>query len=178
MNISPVRVVFACLFFSDETIYLRAHSDNGTRETTNKQKDEPILVEATLDGLGQMFSPDGGQRAKTTGGLDISDQANDVDGRSLQDGDGFDNFVLVGLRARLVDFTEDVSHTGLVAHKGSQAARLGLVILGEGPDATTVVLGSATRQKSKRSGTGVFELTMRHGYCGERSDKAEKKQNK
>jgi hypothetical protein len=36
----------------------------------------PVLVEATLDLVAQMLSPNGGERAKTTGSLDVT---NDTD---------------------------------------------------------------------------------------------------
>lgn len=42
----------------------------------------PVLVEATLDLVAQVLSPDGGERAETTGSLDVS---NDTNGNELQD---------------------------------------------------------------------------------------------
>lgn len=41
----------------------------------------PVLVEATLDLVAQVLSPDGGERAETTGSLDV---ANKTDGDHLQ----------------------------------------------------------------------------------------------
>lgn len=41
----------------------------------------PVLVEATLDLVAQVLSPDGGERAETTGSLDVSD---DTDGNELE----------------------------------------------------------------------------------------------
>lgn len=36
----------------------------------------PVLVEATLDLVAQVLSPDGGERAETTGSLDVTDNTN------------------------------------------------------------------------------------------------------
>jgi hypothetical protein len=36
----------------------------------------PVLVEATLDLVAQVLSPDGGERAETTGSLNVSDNTN------------------------------------------------------------------------------------------------------
>jgi hypothetical protein len=53
-----------------------------------------------------------------------------------------------------------MSATGFETHEASQMTRLGDVILGEGADASTVVLGALAGEKSQRSVTGGFELTV------------------
>lgn len=111
----------------------------------------PVLVEATLDLVAQVLSPDGGERAETTGSLDV---ANDTNGnelkrstwlvvvqffsftgktyrRGLDDGDGLDDLLLVHLGTGTVKVTDDGGHTGLVAHGGSKVDGLLGVILGE-----------------------------------------------
>ena len=117
----------------------------------------PVLVEATLDLIAEVLSPDGGERAETTGSLDVTD---DTDGnelekkilgsgpfffvspslshttgktyrRGLDDGDGLDNLLLVHLGTRTVKVTDDGGHTSLVAHGGSKVDGLLGVILGE-----------------------------------------------
>jgi hypothetical protein len=60
----------------------------------------PVLVEASLDFVAEMFGPDGGKGTETTGSLDVSDHTNDNERRSLQDGDGLDDFLLVHLCER------------------------------------------------------------------------------
>lgn len=57
----------------------------------------PVLVESSLELVGQVLSPDGGQRSKTSGGLNVTDNTNDDHGRGLDDGDGLDDFSLVHL---------------------------------------------------------------------------------
>jgi hypothetical protein len=112
----------------------------------------PVLVEATLDLVAQVLSPDGGERAETTGSLDV---ANDTNGnelkrstwlvcrsiiffstgktyrRGLDDGDGLDDLLLVHLGTGTVKVTDNGGHTGLVAHGGSKVDGLLGVILGE-----------------------------------------------
>jgi hypothetical protein len=92
----------------------------------------PVLVEATADLVGKVLSPDGGERAESTGGLDVSDNSDDDDGGSLDDGDGLNDLLLVHLGARTLELTNGGGHTGLVTKGGGQVDRLLSVILGEG----------------------------------------------
>lgn len=57
----------------------------------------PVLVEAATDLVGKMFSPDGGESAKTTGSLDVANDTNDNHGGSLNDADSLDDLLLVHL---------------------------------------------------------------------------------
>jgi len=91
----------------------------------------PVLVEATLDLVAQVLSPDGGERAETTGSLDVANDTNGNQRRSLDDSGGLNNLLLVHLGTGTVEVTDDGSHTGLVAHGGSQVDGLLGVILGE-----------------------------------------------
>ena len=108
----------------------------------------PVLVEAALDLVGQMLSPDGGERAEATGGLDVANQTDsdhlciisnnpphffgrETYRRSLDNGNSLDNLLLVHLGTGAVQVTDDRSHTGLVAHGGGEVNRLLGVILGE-----------------------------------------------
>lgn len=63
-------------------------------------------------------------------------------GRSLDDGNSLNNLLLVHLGTRTVQVTDDSSHTGLVAHGGSQVNGLLGVILREGLDLSPMA-GSA-----------------------------------
>merc|ERR1740117_178964 len=82
----------------------------------------PVLVESALDLVVQVLGPHGGEGTKAAGGLDVANQTNNAHGGSLDDGDSLDNFLLVDLGSGLVRLTEDVGHTGLVAHEGSEVA--------------------------------------------------------
>jgi hypothetical protein len=61
-----------------------------------------------------------------------------------------------------IDLTHTVSHTGLETHEGSQMTRHGRIILGEGSDATSVMLGALSGIKLQRTQTRMFEFTVRH----------------
>jgi len=97
----------------------------------------PVLVEATLDLGGEVLSPDGGEGAKTAGGLDVADDANSDDGGGLDDGNGLNDLLLVHPGAGTLEVTDHVGHAGLVAEEGGQVAGLGGVIPGEGLNLTT-----------------------------------------
>jgi hypothetical protein len=73
-----------------------------------------------LDFIRQVLSPDGGQRAEATRGLDVADDANHDNRRGLDDGDGFHNFLLVILGTRSLQFSDDVGHASLVTEESCQ----------------------------------------------------------
>jgi len=77
----------------------------------------PVLVETTLAFLSNMFSPDSLQGAHSPWGVDITNNADTYDWRSLQNSDSLDNFFFVDLGSRSVNLTDNVSHTGFVAHE-------------------------------------------------------------
>ena len=83
----------------------------------------PVTVETALDGVAQVLSPHGGEGAQTTGGLDVADQTNDDNGGSLDDGDGLDDLLLVGLGAGTVQVANNVGHTRLIAEESSKMGR-------------------------------------------------------
>src|SRR5882762_4017106 len=55
----------------------------------------PVLVEASFELIRQMRGPDSGEGTETTRSLNIADDANDDERRSLDNGDGFNDFALV-----------------------------------------------------------------------------------
>ena len=123
---------------------------------------EPVLVESASALVAQVLGPDRGQSSEAVGGLNVTNETNADHRRGLQDRDGLSDLLLVQLGTGLLDITEDVSHTSLVAHEGSQVARLGLIILGEGLDLTLEVLCSLSGEETQRTAAGVLELSMRH----------------
>lgn len=70
----------------------------------------PVLVESPLALVAQMLSPDGLECAQATGCLDITNNANNLHRRSLNDGHGFKHFFLVRL-CNQIDANLDKLHT-------------------------------------------------------------------
>jgi len=91
----------------------------------------PVLIEAALDLLAQMLSPDGSQRAETAGSLDVTNNTNADHGRSLNDSDSLNNLLLVHLGTGTVEIADNGGHASLVSEGGSEVNRLLGVILGE-----------------------------------------------
>ena len=60
-----------------------------------------------------MLGPDGLKGPMSMGRFDVTDNSDDHDGRSLDDGDGFDDFLLVRLGPRTIHDTTDMRHTSL-----------------------------------------------------------------
>jgi len=77
----------------------------------------PVLVETTLAFLSNVFSPDSLEGAHAAWGVDVTNNANTNNWRSLQNGDCLDNFFFIDLGSRPVDLTNNVSHTSFVAHE-------------------------------------------------------------
>lgn len=61
----------------------------------------PVLVEPALDLIREVRSPDSSEGAETAGSLDVADDTDDDEWRSLDDSDGLDNLTLVHLCARM-----------------------------------------------------------------------------
>lgn len=118
----------------------------------------PVLVEATLDLVGEVLSPDGGKRTETAGGLDVADNTDNNHGGSLDDGSRLDDLTLVHLRAGAVEVTDDVGHADLVAEVGGKVNGLLGVILGERLDVTTVLGGTLAGKEGKRTRTRLLVL--------------------
>jgi len=133
----------------------------------------PALVEATFDFVAQVVRPQVGQSAETTGGLDVANNTDDNHRGGVQDGNGLDSLFLVELGARLGHGTENVGHTSLVAHKGSQVGLLGRIIPWKRSDVTAVLLATLARQETERAVTRRFKLAVRHNCeknkCSEQS---------
>lgn len=124
----------------------------------------PVLVETSSALIAEVLSPHRGESSETLGGLGVTNETNADHGGSLEDGDSLSDLLLVKLRTGLLHISQDVGHTGLVAHESSQVAGLGLIILGEGLNLTSEVLGSLSGQETKRTAAGMLELSMRHKF--------------
>ena len=107
----------------------------------------PVLVEAALELIGEMLSVDGRESAEATGGLNVTDEADDLERGALDDGDGLNDVLLEHLLT-LAAFVVagDVGHASLVAEEGGQVDGLLGVILGESSHTAAVVSCSASGQ--------------------------------
>lgn len=122
----------------------------------------PASVESSLGLVGDVVGPDGLDRSWSIGGLDVTGKTDDLEWWGLDDGNGFDDLLLVDGRAWLFGFTDNVSHTSLEAHKGSKVDWLGSIVLGEGLDLTSWPGASLFRQELKGAVSWCGELTMGH----------------
>lgn len=122
----------------------------------------PASVESSLGLVGDVVGPDGLDGSWSFGSLDVTGKTDDLEWRALDDGDGFDDLLLVDGGAWLLGLSDDVSHTGLEAHKGSKVNWLGSIILGEGLDLTSWPGASLFRQELKGAVSWCGELTMGH----------------
>lgn len=91
----------------------------------------PVLVESSQGVLVQLVGPDGGQGSQSSWGFDVSDDSDNNDGWGFDDGDGFDDFLLVQLGTWLINISDDMTHTSLESSEGSQMDWLLGIILGE-----------------------------------------------
>ncbi|EJK61037.1 hypothetical protein THAOC_18532, partial [Thalassiosira oceanica] len=123
----------------------------------------PVLVASALELLAQVLGEHGGECAKAARRLEVSHDTDDDHGGGLEDGDGVDDLTLVHDGSWAVYAADDVGHTGLVGAEGRKVARGGGIrVLGEGADATGVVLRAllgeepqVTAEKMKR---GTHEM--------------------
>ena len=81
------------------------------------------LVEATLGLVRDVLGPDGGERAKAAGRLDVADNTDDDHRRRLDDGDGLDDLLLVHLCVCVSEArVEGATHSSLVARARGRCA--------------------------------------------------------
>merc|ERR1719348_327035 len=74
----------------------------------------PVLVEPPLGFFTDVFSPNSLESSQTAWGLNVTNNSNAHDWRSLEDCDGLHNLLLVDLGARSVHLPDDVCHASLV----------------------------------------------------------------
>lgn len=123
----------------------------------------PVLVEATLDVVVELVGPDGLESAESTGSVDVTNHTDDLHGRALNNRARVDDVLLDELLAfTTFEVLDAMSHTSLVAHKGSKVNGLRGNITGEMSYAAAMVACAALREIGKGTTTGVLEFTMRH----------------
>jgi len=109
-----------------------------------------------------VLGPDGGKGSETSGSFDITNNTTDNNGRSFEDGTGFDDFLLVELGADLVDISEDVGHTSLEDGEGGKVDGLGSIILGVAPYSTSMMSGTLSGEETQTTVSRSFKLSVRH----------------
>jgi hypothetical protein len=110
----------------------------------------PVLVEAALELVREVLSVNSGESAEATGGVDVTNETNDLKRRALDDGDGLNDVLLehfLTLAALVV--AGNVGHTCLVTHEGGEVDGLLGVILGEGSHTAAVVSCSASWEEGE-----------------------------
>ena len=122
----------------------------------------PVIVESSLDFVRKVLGPDGGQGAETTGSLNVTNNTDNNERRSVDNGDGLNNLTLVHLGATSVKITDSGGHTSLVTEEGGQTNGLGLVISGERLNLSSVAGSSLSGQETKGTVSGGFVLAVRH----------------
>jgi len=73
-----------------------------TQKPKETERNSPVLVESPAALFSQMFSPDGLKTSDAMGSLNVTSDTNNNYGRSLDDGDWLQNFLLVRLCTRNV----------------------------------------------------------------------------
>lgn len=121
----------------------------------------PVLVKTTLEFFVQVLRENSSQGTETKRGLNVTNNTHNDHGRSLDDRDGIDNFALVHEGTSTVDAADNVGHTGLVSTEGGEVRSLRGVVMGEGADATRMVLGALLGEETQVSLTGSFKLAVR-----------------
>lgn len=122
----------------------------------------PASVVTTLELVTQVLGPHGSQGALATGGLDVANDAHGNHGGAVDDGASLNDVGLVEPGAGALDFADNVSHAGLVAHEGSQVARHLGGVHREGLDAALSTTAPFAGQETQGPMTGSFEFAVAH----------------
>jgi hypothetical protein len=68
----------------------------------------------------------------------------------------------VDLGTRTVHFTDNMGHTSLESNEGGHVARRRSIVLGEGPNAASVVLCALLGQVLQGAAAGMLKFSVRH----------------
>lgn len=78
-----------------------------------------------------MTGPHSCQSSQSPGSFDVSDKADNLEGRGFNHGDCLNFFLLVEFSLGTVDISEDVGHASLEASEGGEVRSQSAVISGE-----------------------------------------------
>ena len=122
-----------------------------------------VLIESSDDTGWEVLSPDGRESSKSSWGINVTDHTDDLNWWGLDNGDWLNDILLDGLfTLSLLHVSDDVSHTGFVAHEGGEMDWLGSVVLWEMPNLTLVMLGSSLWKITQMGVSWRFKFPMRH----------------
>ena len=122
-----------------------------------------VLVESSDDVDWKLLSPDGGQSSESSWGLNVSNHTDDLHWWGFNNGDGLADILLEDLLTlSLLEVSDGVSHTSLVAHEGSKVNWLGFVVLWEVSNLTLIVLGSSLWKVTQMTASWMLKLSVRH----------------
>src|SRR6218665_2441479 len=145
----------------------RSNSDLNVSQKQGTKQNKihlPVLVEASTALFAQMFSKDCLECTETLGSFNVPNDTDNNHWWCFENGHSLDDFLLVHLGTRLIDITNNVSHTGFVCDKGGQMDRLGSIVLGEGLYLTTMTLGSLLGSKGHGAMARRRKLAVRLEY--------------
>jgi len=109
-----------------------------------------------------VLGPDGSEGSETSGGFNITNNTSNNDGRSFEDGTGFDDFLLVELGTDLIDISEDMGHTSLEDGESGKMNGLGSIISGVASYSTSMMSSSLSGEETEGTVSGGFEFSVRH----------------
>jgi len=96
-----------------------------------------------------MLRENSSESSETKGGFDVPNNTNNDHRGGLNDSDSVNDLTLVHESTGTVDATNNVCHTGLISTEGGQMGCVLAVVLGEGPDATGMALGTLLWQEAQ-----------------------------
>lgn len=122
----------------------------------------PVFIESSLELGGQVLGPDGGQSSETSWGFNVTNNTDNNDWWSFEDGGSFNDFLLVELGSDLIDISEDVGHTGLEDWESGEVDWLRRIVLWEASNSTSMMSSSLSGKESQRTVSWSLEFSVRH----------------
>ena len=72
----------------------------------------PVFIESSESVFVELVGPNSGESSESSRSFDVTDETNDDHGRSFDDGDGFDDFLLVEFYRKKLDSREEEEEEG------------------------------------------------------------------
>jgi len=123
-----------------------------------------VAVETAFDLSGEGLGPDGLEGAEAAGGFDVSNNTDTNHWWGLQDGNWFNNFLLVQFGTVPLDFPDNVGHTSFITDESGQVAIFVFAVFGMGLDPSEMTAGAFPWEKSLGTVPGGLEFSVRHEF--------------